>query len=402
MNLLDELAEPALAVFWQSVRRQLEKTGLRAVGTVVVDLDDVAADLLGGVLGARVRTGRRRLALDELDAVLRASPAALSLVDAAVALHGPLRDLPAQRSAKDAARVAADAGWAALLADAGLDAEPWVAAWTAGLQASGLIRSDADALRAAVAAVHSVVTDPRPSTLGELAAAVCGDAHGLDPGRRAGAVALRGVAALTGEPVPTTGQARTRLWSQVGVRTDDVSGTVLVLGWRPPGPSPWAVAMRARADLGLPTHVTLRELRAAPHPWAAAGEVVHACENPQVVQAAADRALTGPLVCLQGSPSAAGALLVVGLVADGAVVRYHGDLDWPGMAIAARVVAMGAQPWRLSAEDYRTAVPAAGVPLTGRPVPTPWDPGLADLMVEEGLAVHEEALLDRLLGDQDR
>ncbi|GAA4301384.1 hypothetical protein GCM10023162_02570 [Klenkia terrae] len=192
------------------------------------------------------------------------------------------------------------------------------------------------------------------------------------------------------------------MWSQVGVRTDDVSGTVLVLGWRPPGPSPWAVAMRARADLGLPTHVTLRELRAAPHPWAAAGEVVHACENPQVVQAAADRALTGPLVCLQGSPSAAGALLVVGLVADGAVVRYHGDLDWPGMAIAARVVAMGAQPWRLSAEDYRTAVPAAGVPLTGRPVPTPWDPGLADLMVEEGLAVHEEALLDRLLGDQDR
>ncbi|MFC7573094.1 DUF2399 domain-containing protein [Klenkia terrae] len=121
-----------------------------------------------------------------------------------------------------------------------------------------------------------------------------------------------------------------------------------------------------------------------------------------MVQAAADRALTGPLVCLQGSPSAAGALLVVGLVADGAVVRYHGDLDWPGMAIAARVVAMGAQPWRLSAEDYRTAVPAAGVPLTGRPVPTPWDPGLADLMVEEGLAVHEEALLDRLLGDQDR
>ncbi|GAA4328677.1 hypothetical protein GCM10023162_34490 [Klenkia terrae] len=116
MNLLDELAEPALAVFWQSVRRQLEKTGLRAVGTVVVDLDDVAADFLGGVLGARVRTGRRRLALDELDAVLRASPAALSLVDAAVALHGPLRDLPAQRSAKDAARVAADAGWAALLA----------------------------------------------------------------------------------------------------------------------------------------------------------------------------------------------------------------------------------------------------------------------------------------------
>ena len=85
--------------------------------------------------------------------------------------------------------------------------------------------------------------------------------------------------------------------------------------------------MRARADLGLPTHVTLRELRAAPHPWAAAGQVVHACENPQVVQAAADRALTGPLVCLQGSPSAAGALLVVGLVADGAVVSEFRGIE---------------------------------------------------------------------------
>ncbi|MEI4273396.1 TIGR02679 family protein [Klenkia sp. LSe6-5] len=396
MTLLDELAHPSLGTFWSAARRQLERTGLEPAGTVVVELDDAGADLLGGVLGVRMRPGRRRIALADLDAVLRGSPAAVSLVEAAMALHGPLRDLPAERAARESARETSAADWAALVAPL---SGAWVPVWTEGLRAAGLLRSAPAALAAAVAAVRTVDVDPLPRTLGELAAAVTGDAHGLDPGRRAGAVAVRGVAARAGEPAPTTAADRARLWAEVGVRTDDVSGTALVLGWRPPGTSAWAVSMRARADLGVPTHVTLRELRVAPRPWAAPDDVVHACENPQVVQAAADRVLSGPLICLQGNPSAAGSLLVEGLLADGAVVRYHGDFDWPGVAIAGRVLAVGARPWRLSVVDYRAAVPAAGVPLTGRPVVTPWDPELASAMADTGIAVHEEAVIDLLLTD---
>jgi uncharacterized protein (TIGR02679 family) len=396
VSLLDELADPSLGPLWAALRRQLERTGRRPTGSVVVELDAVGADLLGGVLGARVRPGRRRIALPDLDAVLLASPAAISLVDAAVALLGPVRDLPAERAAREAARTTSVAEWAELVAPL---PGAWVPVWTNGLRAAGLLRSDPAALEAAVAAVRTVDADPRPRTLGELAAAVAGDAHGLDPGRRAGAVAVRGLAARAEEAAPTTAADRARLWASVGVRVDDVSGTALVLGWRPPGTSAWPVSMRARADLGLPTHLTLRELRAAPRPWAAAGDVVHACENPQVVQAAADRGLDGTLLCLQGNPSAAGSLLVGSLLADGAVVRYHGDFDWPGIAIASRVLAAGAQPWRLSAADYRSAVPPAGVPLVGRPEATPWAPELAVVMADTGIAVHEESVLDDLLAD---
>ena len=88
------------------------------------------------------------------------------------------------------------------------------------------------------------------------------------------------------------------------------------------------------------------------------------------------------------------------LVGDGARVRYHGDFDWPGLAIAGRVLVRGATPWRLGAEDYLAALPAgAGVPLSGAEVPTPWDPDLQPALREHGRAVHEEGVLEVLLAD---
>ncbi len=398
-RLWAELADPPMRPVWAAVARRLEATGSEPLGTVTVELDDHTADLLGGVLGSRLRTGRRRLSLSDLDTALRASPAAVSLADVVARLRGPLRDRPAERRAATSAREAAEDGWAMLLAQADLTS-PWSAGWTGGLRSTGLL-GPLDALAVAVGAVALVLEDPRPRTLGELAATVAGDAHALDSGRRAGAVALRGLAAAHNTAPPTTADERARLWELAGVRTDDVSGTVLVLGWRPPGPSSWAGMMRERAHLGLPTHLTLRELRAAPGPWTSAGEVVQVCENPQVVQAAAELGTTAPLLCLQGNPSTVGALLVERLLVEGAVVRYHGDFDWPGLAIASRVLARGAVPWRLSAADYLAALPGPGigVPLTGSEVATPWDPDLQCALAADGRAVHEEAVLDALLAD---
>lgn len=399
--LWSELRDPTLVPVWAVVRRRLEGTGLEATGKVSLVLDDPAADLLGGMLGRRLRAGRWQLPLADLDAALRRSPVASSLADVVTKLGGPLRNRPAEREAASGRRQEAEESWAALLAAAELTGEPWVPRWTAGLRADGLLGSTSlDALAAAVEAVALSLREPAPRTLGELAALVAGDAHALDAGRRAGSVALRGLAAERGEPPPATADERTRLWGQAGVRTDDVSGTVLVLGWRPPGTSRWAGMMRERAELGLVTHVTLRELRTAAGPSIASGVRVHACENPQVVQATADRGTPGPLICLQGNPSAAGTMLVERLLTDGAQLRYHGDFDWPGLAIAGRVLARGATPWRLTAEDYVAALPAgAGVPLTGEAVPTPWDPGLNAALQEHGRAVHEEAVLSVLLAD---
>ncbi|MFD7646006.1 DUF2399 domain-containing protein [Kitasatospora sp. NPDC059795] len=82
-------------------------------------------------------------------------------------------------------------------------------------------------------------------------------------------------------------------------------------------------------------------------------------------------------------PSAAGWHLLERLHAEGVLLRYHGDFDWPGIAIASRVLGL-ARPWRLGAEDYRQALTllprTAALPLSGEAVATPWDPALAEAM----------------------
>ncbi|MDF3300029.1 DUF2399 domain-containing protein [Streptomyces sp. K1PA1] len=241
--------------------------------------------------------------------------------------------------------------------------------------------------------------------LGELAAHITGDAHGLDEGRLAGTLTLKGIAAACGLPGSESSAGRRLLWEQVGVSADMLSGTVIVWKLAPPGPDPWASMMRARGDLGLATHLTMHELRTAAvsAPLAAPQTTVRWCENPQVLQAAARYGLPGVLVCGSGNPSSAGWELLQRLLTDGAHVLYHGDFDWAGITIAERVLRLGAYPWRMSAADYLTALAYLSTdrlaPLAGEPVATPWDPRLEQAMSEKGLAVHEEALLPRLLAD---
>jgi uncharacterized protein (TIGR02679 family) len=162
--------------------------------------------------------------------------------------------------------------------------------------------------------------------------------------------------------------------------------------------------MRDRADLGLITHLTLHEFdQAGPVELAPPGQTVFACENPQVLQAATHSRTDLPLLCLSGNPASAGTRLVRALIAAGNPVRYHGDFDWPGIAIAGRILSLGATPWRMSASDYCAAAVRIdadhAVTLTGTPVPTSWDPALAVVMSSRGLAVHEEFLLPDLLAD---
>jgi uncharacterized protein (TIGR02679 family) len=112
-------------------------------------------------------------------------------------------------------------------------------------------------------------------------------------------------------------------------------------------------------------------------------------------------------LCLSGNPAAAGTRLLQALISAGNPVRYHGDFDWPGVAIAGRIIGIGAMPWRMSAADYLAAAAnleaSHAVALTGKPVLTLWDPALAVAMSTRGLAVHEESVLPDLLADlQDR
>jgi uncharacterized protein (TIGR02679 family) len=161
--------------------------------------------------------------------------------------------------------------------------------------------------------------------------------------------------------------------------------------------------MNSRADLHLVTHLTVAELAAVDLSLVESGTVVWCCENPQVMQAAARERIAATLVCLSGNPSSAGVTLLKRLQRAGAMVRYHGDFDWPGVAIAARIYRAGAAPWRMNEVDYRQAVKALSeggtLPLAGRRSTTEWDRGLAVAMTELGVAVHEESLLETLLSD---
>ncbi|MCW2530272.1 MAG: hypothetical protein JWM76_5132, partial [Pseudonocardiales bacterium] len=381
-------------------------------GSVRVDLSDDAADRIGGLLSRPVTAGSRVLPLDQLDLALRRSSAGRGLVAVVAELTGgPLRDRPSERTAarEDWQRV-----WTALETDlvrSGLAHLDWVGSWVSWLHSSGSVTrlgpSASSVLRDSVATLALVTPSiltvgerpaNRPRLLGELASIATGSAHGLDEGHSPSALVLRAVAIALGEPPPESAAERRALWQGLGVEPDLISGTVITWGLRPPGADRWSAMMRERADLGLVTHLTLHELRRVDCPLTADDAVVHGCENPQIVQAAAEARIERPLICVSGNPSGAGSELARRLR-----LRYHGDFDWPGLAIAGRLFAGGAEPWRMGAGDYRTAVdtlaPDARLGLTGSAEATPWDPELSATMSLIGIAVHEEALVRVLLGD---
>lgn len=399
------LSAPSLRPLWTALRDRLERNGHAIRGAVTVDLDDDGADRLSGLLGRRdVRAGKTQVKLADLDTTLRLSPAERGLVAVVAELTGgPLRDKPGERNKAHARREQLWAELDQLLAGHGLASQDWTRPWTDWLHRGGVLtRLLADQASQALAVAAGTLarvldTDQPPIGIAELASGVTGDAHGLDDGAPAAALVLRGLAFALDVPPPTSAAERRLLWQRVGVSTDEISGTVITYGLRPPGTDRWSAMMRERADLGLITHLTLHELRRGGE-LTRPGEVVHACENPQVLQRLAAADVDGPLACTSGNPAAAGSLLL-----RRAVVRYHGDFDWPGIAIARRIIDQGAQPWLLGCTDYHEAVERLPVGrrlmLSGRAETTPWDPGLSPAMMTANVAVHEEAIVDLLLAD---
>lgn len=326
--------------------------------------------------------------LDALERLVVSAELAESLRDAVTMLRGPIEN---RRQAVLERAAAWDASFG--------EPPPGTEAVWADLRQTGLVKrlvgddpkAGAELLRQtaqllALLPAHGVC-------LQELAAAVVGDAHGLDPGRPLAAVVLRAVKLRTGVDPSDRRQA----WAAVGVELDPLSASVLVLGLRLAGDGLVARMLRACAEAGEPCRLTLRQLRR--EPVVVAHEHVYVCENPAVVLAAADRLGTRcrPLVCVDGQPGSAARLL---LAAIGTRVRYHGDFDWPGLRIAADVLAQtGGAPWRFDAAAYRRA--PKGVELHGVPVEAAWDPGLRAEMALAGRAVHEEAVLAVLVSDLD-
>ncbi|MFE0457852.1 TIGR02679 family protein [Kitasatospora sp. NPDC058965] len=409
------LAQPALGRVWSAARRRLEGNGVQARGSVRLDgLDAVEREAVSLLMGRRIGSSSAVIRLDELDARLRTTAAGCGLADALEHLGPPLTD---RRGDRDSGRRARAAVWAAAeqdVAGSPLADQDWVSDWLDDLRRSGAVGrlsplDAAEVLRQAVQALTALhpVRDERvqPIGRGDLATRVTGTAHGLDDDTALSRVVLRGLARALGTDPPELAPARRALWRAAGVVPDEVSSTVLTYGLRPVGPGWRERALRERSEWHAETHLTLRELRALdlvlPH-----GTVVHVCENPRVVEAAADARCAAALVCTSGSAATVVLDLLDTLTAAGHQLRYHGDFDWPGIALGNRIVRRhGALPWRMSAADYEELATRAGmlgipaVPLTGPAVEADWDAELAPAMASLDRALHEESALEWLVAD---
>ena len=396
-RLRQVLGDPELAWLVQRARRRLLEG--RADGVVTLaQATPAQRDAVDRLFGRRAsHGGSLTVRVAEVEALLRDAGICDSLREAVEALSGPLIDVRAERRA-------ADALWAALFGDDDGRSAPWVD----DLRATGLLRRLS---RNNPVAARTLLRQAReieqrlPAAglpLAELAAAVTGDSHALDPGTPLGTIAVR-VAASVGTVDAWDGtEAWREAWTSVGVLCDELSAPVLIVNLRGDGTTVTDRALALHAGAGEPYRLTTRQLLREPPTFgpATTPRTVYVCENPTVVAAAANRlgAAGAPLVCIEGQPKTAARVLLGRLVAAGIRLAYHGDFDWAGIHIGNLVMRRhGAVPWRFSTADYRAA--RGGRPLEGQSVAAAWDAQLAAAMVDTGRAVHEEEVLDVLLRD---
>lgn len=397
-RLVRLLGGEALAELRRRLRQRCERGS--PAGTFRLDgLAENERNALASLLGRKPRlAGSMSLDIAELDAAFQRAGLAGSLRDALERLDGPIVDRAAERAALQAQ-------WSALrgrCGDARLAALLDLPRGMALLKR--LARQPAVAgqiLDAAQAVLRALPAAGMPRS--RLAAQVLGDAHGLDAGRPVASIVLaalrRNTDMVEGEE-PGAEESVRDLWAEVGVMVNELSRPALFLNL----PVGETASFRAPAP-GEPGHVSLRALLRTPPAWQVAGRDVYVCENPNLVAIIADALGAGaaPIVCTDGMPSAAQRTLLLQLAAAGACLHYHGDFDWPGLAIGNWVMrACGARPWRFGATDYLAAlreVPACGRALSPESVHADWDTDLAPAMRAQGRAIDEEAIAAILIQD---
>jgi uncharacterized protein (TIGR02679 family) len=399
---------PEYARLLAAARKSLERTGGELSGRVsVAQPDDAERKAIIGITGSHQRagTGRLTVPLEALDAALRRATG-LGLAAALAALGGPLRDRPGDAAALASAR----AELLAMAEGSPLSGSgPWYQKWLTGLVADGTVtrlarQGDAAAFGQAVRVLEYLAARPAgaaPIALPALAAHMTGDTKSLNHGTTLATLTLRALALRAGAGRPASAAERRELWDLSNVIVDDLASRVLVLNLTPQGDG-LARWLADAASYGTPFQVTLHQL--VTHPIRLAHRKIFVCENPAVLRRACEELGAGcpPLVCTEGQPSTAFHRLARTAVAGGGELWYHGDFDWPGIAIAAEIIRRhGARAWLMGTSDYLLGASAndSYLPLKGDPVPAPWDPELSETMRATGRAVYEETVADQLIAD---
>ena len=416
MTSRPSLEAPELQPLWEAARLRLERYGPDRRGRVDTStLTPKGRYLAAALVGTRKGASIELTALEE---ALRSLGIGASLPEALASLGHPVSGAPAARRA--ASRARRDARSAART-EATSWPEPWAADWVDGLIRAGLLAElDAAAAIRFVRDVRAVLdriartgddarcaADRPTGGLGgnelisrvDLAAAVLGSAHALDPGTRAEAAVTKALR----HRFPGLGVRQ--VWERAGVQLDLVSAPVLTWGLIGEPGSPLSRLLTDAADLGVPLHLSQLALRRNPVRVGRGADVL-VTENPRIVEAAAQCSSPLSVVALNGNPSGAARLLLQQLLASGASLRYHGDFDAAGLRICARMHRLGLRPWQMDAETYSAAVAEAEREGAELPIdrhaapPTPWEPQLQAAFDACRRIVHEERLVSVLLASR--
>lgn len=401
-------ADPARERLMTAARRSLEASGGNLNRSVTLAAPtDAERTLVIGMTGnyRQPDSARLTVGLTELDRAIRADTG-LGLIAVLERLGPPLRNRPAERTSRDDTRAAAlnHARASHLHQDCA-----WYQRWLTDVEADGtvttLVRSGQQQLladaRRVLETLQARPPGAHPIPLPSLSALTTADTKSLNKGTLSTLV-LRALAEAAGVTRPVTTVERRELWDFFDVIVDDLASQVLVLNLRPTGRglADWLISA---ASTGTPFVITLHQLVA--HPIALRpGGVVRVCENPAVLRRAAGELADRcpPLICTQGWPSTAFHRLARAVVSGGGWLLYHGDFDWPGVEMTAKLLQRyPCKPWRMTAPDYVAGLAAEGnpVPLKNGPIATPWDPALAQAMATHGAAVYEETIADALIAD---
>ncbi len=422
-DVMDPLDLPAwwsqvvLATVWESIANRLERSGIRPTGRLVVSgLDRSQRHALGDLLGRSVTSDRASIDLAVLDRRL-SERAGVGLVEAVQQVRGrPLVDRPQRRAVQASRReepFRAAERWLVKHPDA---VWPWLASWLDGLRRDGSLMRDPDPSSLLLTALD-ILLDRRdalaeaavdsggdcgrsgsgshatPVARTELAARTAYDAHALDSDRRLSTIVLRALAARRGVELTSGAAERRTLWESAGVMADSVSSTCLTWGLSGPGlPAPAAALGRP----WRPVHLTWWDLDAGAR--LEAGQDLIVCENPRVLEAIAQNGIEVGVVCTSGRPNLVVTEVLTRAREARARMRYHGDFDWPGVAMANDALRrFGAVPWLMGVDDYLAA--PGSLTLAGPTVEASWDSELGPAMRSRGLAVHEEAMMERLIDE---
>jgi uncharacterized protein (TIGR02679 family) len=347
------------------------------------------------LLGTRWDVSGRPVRLQDLAGAL--AEHGLTVRGFVEALDGaPLVDQREERAQRAVVAQAERSAAAELLTEVGVPADV-VEAWSGdpGLPSAGTGAVRELAAQSAVVLRRLAARGGQRVRLAQLAAELFDDSHALDYRRELGRAVSRLAALLHGLPRPLRpGREWRAAWAVVGVECDAVSSRVLVLNLALSGGAP-AARLTAAAP-GEPVWLSLRSLRGS---WSAVPGPVFVCENPTVVETAADElgARCPPLVCTDGIPSIAALDLLAGLGAAGCGVRARADVDDAGFVVVDQVRAAVPEAglWRFDAATYARSYgldASAGAGTGELDV-------LRELYAHHGAPLYEEALLDDLLAD---